>query len=71
MKKVVSSLLKTLDSQVTTIMETNDLNTLDFNALIGSLVNYETILKSRGIIPKEEKALKAKSYILLTPRFLR
>ena len=28
-----------------------------------SLINYEIILKSRGRIPKEEKALKAKSHI--------
>ena len=45
------------------IMGTNNLNTLDYNALIGSFINYEIILKSKGRIPKEEKALKVQTHI--------
>ena len=43
-------------------MESKDLNKLDFNALVGSLFNYETILKTREGWPKARErnvALKA------------
>ena len=63
LKKAIQSLAKFWDSQVLAIMKTNDFNTLNYNALIGFLTNYDIILKFRGRIPKEEKALKAKSYI--------
>ena len=42
-------------------MESKDLHTLGFNALVGSLINYEIILKSRGGRPKpKEKNLAMK-----------
>ena len=62
-KKIIRSLPKEWDSQVTAIMETKDLNTLDYNALIGSLINYEIILRSRERLINEEKALKAQTHI--------
>ena len=47
-------------------MESNDLNTLDFNALVGSLINYEIVLKNRSskAKPKENNLdFKAKEVI--------
>ena len=61
-KKILRSLPREWDSQVTAIMESKDLNTLGFNALVGSLINYEIILKSRGGRPKpKEKNLAMKA----------
>ncbi|KAL6584410.1 hypothetical protein OROMI_003699 [Orobanche minor] len=47
-KKVLRSLPREWDATVMGIMESKDLNKLEFNALIGSLINYEILLKSRG-----------------------
>ena len=61
-KKILRSLPREWDSQVTAIMESKDLNTLGFNALVGSLINYEIILKSRSGRPKpKEKNLAMKA----------
>ncbi|KAJ8768804.1 hypothetical protein K2173_023708 [Erythroxylum novogranatense] len=59
-KKILRSLPKEWDSQVTTIMESKDLNHLEFNALVGSLINYEIILKSRGGRGKSQKSIALK-----------
>ena len=47
-KKILRSLPKEWDAQVTAIMESKDLNKMEFSALIGSLINYEIVLKSRS-----------------------
>ncbi|KAL6501171.1 hypothetical protein OROHE_025034 [Orobanche hederae] len=36
-------------------MESKYLNTLDFSALVGSLINYEIVLKSRNAKPKPKE----------------
>ncbi|KAJ8775053.1 hypothetical protein K2173_020057 [Erythroxylum novogranatense] len=60
-KKILRSLPKEWDSQVTAIMESKDLNHLEFNALVGSLINYEIILKSRGGRGKPQKSIAFKA----------
>ena len=63
-KKVIRSLPKPWDSQVMAIMKIKDLNTLDYNAFVGSLIiNYEIILRSRARVINKEKALKAQTHI--------
>ena len=62
-KKILRSLPREWDATVTAIMESKDLNTLEFSALIGSLINYEIVLKTRSskVKPKEKNlAFKAK-----------
>lgn len=62
-KKILRSLPREWDATVTAIMESKDLNTLEFSALIGSLINYEIVLKTRSskAKPKEKNlAFKAK-----------
>ncbi|KAL6521579.1 hypothetical protein OROGR_018148 [Orobanche gracilis] len=63
-KKILRSLPREWDGTVTASMESKDLNTLDFSALVGSLINYEIVLKSRNTKPDPKErtiALKAKS----------
>ena len=63
-KNILRSLPQEWDSQVTAIIKSKDLNTLDFNALVGSFIDYEIILKTRGGRPKPKKksvAFKAKA----------
>ncbi|KAL6499603.1 hypothetical protein OROGR_027513 [Orobanche gracilis] len=63
-KKILRSLPSKWDGTVTAIMESKDLNTLDFSALVGSLINHEIVLKSRNGKPKPKEktiALKAKT----------
>ena len=56
-KKILRSLPKEWDATVTAIMESKDLNRLEFSALVGSLLNYEIVLKSRNLKNKpKEKA---------------
>ena len=62
-KKILRSLPKEWDAQVTAIMESKDLNKIEFSALISSLIKYEIVLKSRNskVKPKEKNlAFKAK-----------
>lgn len=47
-KNILGILPREWDSQVTSIMESKDLNTLEFNASAGSLINYDIILKTKG-----------------------
>ena len=55
-KQILRSLPKEWDAQVTAIMESKDLNKMEFSALIGSLLNYEIVLKtiSSKAKPKEK-----------------
>ena len=65
-KKILRSLPKEWDAQVTAIMESKDLNKMEFSALIGSLINYEIVLKNRSskAKPKEKNlAFKAREII--------
>ena len=62
-KKILHSLPKEWDAKVTAITESKDLNTMEFSALIGSLINYEIVLKSRSSKAKSKEknlAFKAK-----------
>ena len=62
-KKILRSLPQEWDAMVTAIMESKDLNSLEFSALVGSLINYEIVLKSRDGRPKYGKALKASTHL--------
>ncbi|KAL6499818.1 hypothetical protein OROGR_027728 [Orobanche gracilis] len=54
-KKILRSLPRDWDATVTAIMESKDLNTMEFSALIGSLINYEIVIKSRNTKPKPKE----------------
>ena len=62
-KKILRSLPQEWDAMVTAIMESKDLNSLEFSALVGSLINYEIVLRARRGRPKHEKPLKAYTHI--------
>ena len=65
-EKILQSLPKEWDARVTTIIESKDLNKMEFSALIGSLINYEIFLKNRSskAKPKQKNlAFKAKEVI--------
>ncbi|KAJ8748450.1 hypothetical protein K2173_003345 [Erythroxylum novogranatense] len=62
-KKILRSLPKEWDSQVIPIMKSKDLNHLEFNALVRSLINYEIILKSRGGRGKSQKSIALKANV--------
>ena len=47
---------------MTAITESKDLNSLEFSALVGSLINYEIKLQTRDGRAKHGKALKASTH---------
>ena len=57
-KKILRSLPKECDANMTTILKSKDLYSSKFSALVGSLINYKIVLKSRYGRAKYGKALK-------------